>query len=300
MKDYIVLTTGGNKQTAKDFAKFWNCQLGKVSVKKFADGEELVKTLVNVEDKDVIIIDSIAKKVNDKAMEILMLLDSVNRCNPRSVTLIVPYLGYSRQDRVNSEFEPISSRVLAKVLETGKYNYLMTLDLHNPAIDSFFTRGIRNIATTELFATYYTSYLKENDIKTSDVVVVSPDHGSNYRADSLAFALRGAKRALCEKSRLEPDKISDIKINGDVKDKFCIILDDIISTGGTIIAVAKQLYKAGAKTVVVGATHGVFVSDAIKKIKAARVKDIVVTNSIEQKLEGVKTLDIVQLLINNI
>ena len=108
MKDYVVFSIGSNKQTAKDFAKFWNCQLGKVEVKKFADGEMLVKPLTNVEDKDVIVIESTAKKPNDHIMQILMLLDSIKRGNARSVLLIIPYLGYSRQERINYPNEPIS------------------------------------------------------------------------------------------------------------------------------------------------------------------------------------------------
>ena len=116
MKDYVVFSISSNKKIAKDFAKFWNCQLGKVEIKKFADGEVLVKSLTDVTDKDVIIIESTAKKPNDYLIQILQLLDSVNRNNAKSVTLIIPYLGYSRQERINYPNEPISCEVAAKVL----------------------------------------------------------------------------------------------------------------------------------------------------------------------------------------
>ena len=300
MKDYIVFTVGSNKQTAKDFARFWNCQLGKVSVKKFADGEELVKIQTSVVDKDVIVIESTAKKPNDRIMEILMLLDSINRDHPRSVTLIIPYLGYSRQERVNYEFEPVSCEVMAKAIETAHYDKLMSLDLHHPIIESFFTRGIENLQSTEVFANYYLSYMRENGLTGKDIVVVSPDHGSNYRADSLVFALRGARKVICEKKRPEPDRVEHLFINGDVKDKVCIIIDDIISTGNTIASATKLLYKGGAKTVLVGATHGVFSAGSVENMLKAGVEDIAVTNSIEQKVEGVKVLDIFQLLISNL
>ena len=300
MKDYIVFTINSNKQTAKDFAKFWNCQLGKTVIKKFADGETLVKVSTDVKDKDVIVIESIAKKPNDKIIEILMLLDSINRCSPRSVTLIIPYLGYSRQERVNEEFEPISSQIVAKALETGSYNKLIVLDLHHPDVCKFFTRGIKNVQTTKIFYNYFNNYLKEHNYNTSNLVVVSPDHGANSRSDSLIFHFRGAKKVTCEKIRSEPDHIKTVKLNGDVKDKVCIVIDDIISTGNTIVNVVKLLKKGGAKAILVGATHGLFSADSVANIKKAGADKIVVTNSIEQKLDGIDVIDIVQLLIENV
>ena len=142
--------------------------------------------------------------------------------------------------------------------------------------------------------------MRENGLTGKDIVVVSPDHGSNYRADSLVFALRGARKVICEKKRPEPDRVEHLVINGDVKDKVCIIIDDIISTGNTIASATKLLYKAGAKIVLVGATHGVFSAGSVENMLKAGVEDIAVTNSIEQKVEGVKVLDIFQLLISNL
>ena len=301
MKDYVVFSISSNKQLAKDFAKFWNCPLGKVMVKKFADGETLVKPLTDVTGKDVIIIESTNKKPGERILEILMLLDALSRTEARSILLFIPYLAYSRQERVSEDNEPISCQVLAKVLETGKYDKLMTFDLHHPVIESFFSRGIKSLATTDLFTNYYRNYLSEHKYSGSDVVVVSPDHGSNFRVDSLMFSLPGAKKAILEKVRPEPDKAEHLEMTTNVKGKVCIILDDIISTGNTIVSAAKLLYKAGAKVVLVGATHGVFAGDAIANIKKAGVKDIVTTNTIEQgKIEGVNVLDILPLIIENI
>ena len=300
MKDYVVFTIGGNKQTAKDFAKFWNCQLGKIIITKFADGEEMVKVITNVKDKDVIIIESLNKKPNDRLMKILQLLDCISRSNPRSVTLVVPYLAYSRQERINAINEPLSCEIAAKVLETGKYDKLMTFDLHNKIIESYFSRGIKNISTGEMFANYYMNYFSSKGYQYRDAAIISPDKGSNYRADELLFRFRGSKKIVCEKKRIEKDKVEKITVDGDVEGKICIIIDDIISTGRTIAETAKALYKAKAKEVVVAATHGVFSGDAIGIMKKARVKDIVVTNTIEQKVEGVNVLDIFQLIIQNI
>ena len=301
MKDYVVFSINSNKKLAKDFAKFWNCPLGKVEVKKFADGEVLVRTLTDVKDKDVIIFESTAKKPNDYLFEILMLLDSINRNNAKSVTLIIPYLGYSRQERVNNPNEPISCEIMAKVLETGKYSRLLTFDLHHPVIESFFSRGIKNVPTTELFANYYFGYLKDNGINLKDVVIVSPDHGSNTRTDNLMFRMRSVKKVILEKVRPSTDQVEHLELTGDVKDKTCIILDDIISTGNTIVSAANLLKKNGAKKVLVGATHGVFAKGAVESIKAAGVDDIVITNSIEQEVpDTVKVLDILQLILENI
>ena len=300
MKDYIVFTIGSNKQTAKDFAKFWNCPLGKVSIKKFADGETLAKIQTSVKGKDVILIESMVKKPNERLMEILQILDSIHRDEPRSVTLLIPYLAYSRQERVNSQYEPISCEVMAKAIETGYYDTLMVLDLHHRNIEKYFTRGLKNIPTTNLFINYYSNYFRENGISEKDVVIVSPDHGSNYRADSMVFAFRGARKVVCEKTRPEVDKVEHLRLDGDVKDKICIIIDDIISTGNTIASSTKLLYQNGAKEVLVGATHGVLSDNALEIIRKAGVKDIVVTNSIEQKLEDVHVLDIFQLLIQNL
>lgn len=301
MKDYIVFTIGSNKKAAKDFAKFWNCPIGKVGIKKFTDGEVLVKTLTNTMNKDVIIIESTAKKPNDHAFEILMLIDSVKRAGAKTVTLIIPYLGYSRQERVNYPNEPISSKIYADVLELAKYDTIMTFDLHHPVIESFFTRGIKNIPTSSLFASYYSSYLKEKEIPISDVVVISPDHGANNRAEMLRYALKGSKTVILDKVRPLTEQVEHLELSDDVKDKTCIIIDDIISTGNTIVSASKLLYKKGAKRVLVGATHAVFAKDAVENMKKARVKDIVVTNTIEQELPpGVKCLDILSLIMQYI
>ena len=301
MKDYLVFSINSNKKLAKDFAKFWNCQLGKIEVKKFADGEVLVKPLTDVKDKDVIIIESTAKKPNDCLFEILLLLDSIHRNNAKSVTLIIPYLGYSRQERVNYPNEPISCEVMAKLLETGHYDRLLTFDMHHHVIESFFSRGIKNVPTADIFANYYLGYLREHGIPLSEVLIVSPDHGANSRTDMLMFTMRGVKKAILEKVRPEADQVEHLELNGDVKGKTCIIYDDIISTGNTIVSATKLLKKNGAAHVLVGASHGVFAKGAVENIKKAGVDDLAITNTIEQEVpEGVKLLDVLQLIIENI
>ena len=297
MKDYVVFSVGSNKQLAKDFAKFWNCQLGKLSVKRFSDGEVSIRPITDVKDKDVIIIESTAKKPHDHIFDILLLLDSLNGSQVRSIVLVIPYLAYARKQRASDPDEPIGYHVMAKVFETGQYDKIMTFDLHHPEIETSFSRGIKNISTTEVFANYYNNYLKDNGYKGKDIIIVAPNRSSNFRADSLMFRIGGARKASVEKEK----GTRDIKINGDVQGKVCIIADDIISTGNTIASTTKALLKAGAKEVLVGATHGAFVGDAINLIKESGVKDIAITNTIEQgKIEGVTVLDILPLIIENI
>ena len=190
---------------------------------------------------------------------------------------------------------------MAKVLETGQYDELYTIDLHNDSIKSFFSRGINNLTTTELFTTYYKDYLKKNEIKGSEVMIVAPDHGSSKRADMLVFGIRGAKKVILNKLRPKADEVEHLSLDVDVKDKVCIILDDIISTGKTIVSAAKLLKKAGAKRILVAATHGVFAKTSLEDIFKAGVKDIVITNTIEQELpKKVHVLDILQLIMKEL
>ncbi len=298
MNDYIVFSIGSNKQLAKDFAKFWNCQLGKLSIKRYSDGEVSIRPITDVKDKDVIIIESTAKKPHDHLFEIMLALDSFNGAQVRSILLIIPYLAYARKVRASDPNEPIGYQVMTKILETGNYKKLMTFDLHHPAIEKSFTKEIKNVSTTDIFSNYYKKYLKDHKIKGSEVAIISPNLSSNFRADSMRFSINGSKKVSLERIKGDTDTI---QIHGDVKDKVCIIIDDIISTGNTVALSAKALYKAGAKAVLVGATHGAFAGDAIKIIKQAGVKDIAITNTIEQgAIEGVTILDILPLIIENI
>lgn len=295
MKDYVVFSIGSNKQLAKDFAKFWNCQLGKLSVKRYPDGEVSIRPITDVKDKDIIIIESTAKKPHDRFFEILLFMNALNGSQARSILLIIPYLAYARKVRASDPDEPIGYQVMAKVLETGNYEQLMTFDLHHREIENSFTKEIKNISTSDIFTNYYRNYLRDNGYKGSDAAIIAPNRSSNFRADSLLFGLNGSKKVSIEKSE------GKMQIVGDVKDKICIIIDDMISTGNTVASSTKLLLKAGAKEVLVGATHGAFVGDAIENIKKAGVKDIAITNTIEQgKIEGVTILDILPLIIENI
>ena len=177
----IIFSITGNKKLAKEVANSLNCEFGRIYKKTFADGEIMVKSGSDVKDKDVIIIQSTSKNVNEELFSLLLLLDSIKRAGAKSIKLFMPYFAYSRQERVSWTNEPVSCEVVARIVETANYDDLTCFDLHHPLIESFFTHKVTNKPTTKLFADYYKTYLKEHNIAKKDVVVVSPDHGSNIR-----------------------------------------------------------------------------------------------------------------------
>ena len=298
MGNNIIFSLQSNQQVAERVAKKFGAELGVVSIDTFADGEVLVKTLSDVKGKDAVIIESTAKNAHEILFELLLLVDSVKRSGANSVKLYIPYFGYSRQERVSWFNEPVSCEVVARILDTAKVDEILTFDLHHHDIESFFKTPFRSLNTTKLFADYYLNYFKKHNIKAEDVVVVSPDHGSNTRADLLVAALPGTKKTILNKYRPKPNLAEHLEVNVDeVKDKVCIIIDDIIDTGGTIISAVDLLVRSGAASVLVGASHGVFSPNSINKLRESPIDDIVVTNTIEKRLPSeIHVVDISSLI----
>lgn len=294
----IVFTLGSNKHTAKEVARFFG-ELGEVSIQHFADGEVLVKTLTDVKDRNVIIIESTAKKAPQRLFELLLLIDSIKRSGGKYVELYIPYFGYSRQERVSWINEPVSCEVVAKILDTANVDKILTFDLHHPDIKRFFKTPIESCPTSSLFAVYYEEYINENNIDPKEIVIVSPDHGSNERSTTLANYIPGSKLVILTKKRPQPNLAEHLEVNVDeVKDKTCIIVDDIIDTGGTIISATKLLKKSGAKRVLVAASHPVFSKDSVTKLLDSDIDDLVVANTIEKKLPPeIKVVDISSIII---
>lgn len=280
----VVFSLSQNLTTASSLASALDGELGKVFFDSFADGEILVKSLTDIKDKEVIVVESTAKGAQEKIFELLLLLDSIKRAGAKKIKLFIPYFGYSRQERVSWINEPVSCEVVAKIIETAQYDELYTLDLHHPIIESFFKKGIKSLSSAGVFAKYYMDYFKEHSIEKKDVVIVAPDHGSNQRVTDVAKELK-CEKIILDKVRKSPNVSEHLQIvNGDVKDKTCILVDDMIDTGGTIVSAAKLLYSKGAKSVMVCATHGVFSKGCFYNLRKANIMDIVITNSIEQLL----------------
>lgn len=296
MEDKILFSLTANKKTAGSLSEILNIPLGKTKVEHFADGEVICKTLTPVKDKHVFIIQSTSKPAVTRLFELLLLVDSIKRAGAKKITLVMPYFGYSRQD-ISWNNEPVSCEVVAKIINVSGVDELITFDLHTPSVHSFFKIPIQDIATTRLFAKYYKNLFEEKNIKMSDLVIVSPDHGSNERAHLLCDALNASKSIILEKRRPRPNVSETMFVTGDVKNKVCVIVDDIIDTGGTIVNASKILLDKGAKEIYVAASHAVFSKDAINKIRAMKVKDIVVTDSIEKKhSQDIKVLPIAELI----
>ena len=297
MSNLVIFSLLSNRKLAKRIAKKYGAELGEISIDHFKDGEVLVKTLTNCKDKDVIIFESTAIKAHERLFELLLLVDSIKRTGSKSIKLYIPYFGYSRQERVSWINEPISCEVVAKILDTAEVDEILTFDLHHPDIEKFFKTKFTSLPTTSLFAKYYKDYLKKERIDIKDVVVVSPDHGANTRADALVKELPGTRKVILNKIRTAPNYAEHLAFEDDVKDKICIILDDIIDTGGTIISASNLLLEHGAKGVLVGASHAVLSNKSIDKLLESHIKDLVFTNTIEKRLQkNITVLDISKII----
>ena len=296
MKNYIVFSFSQNKKLAAKLASGLGCELGEISATTFADGEVLVKAISDVKDKDAIVIESTFNRVHERLFEFMLLLDSIHRSGARSIKLFIPYYGYSRQERVSYFNEPVSAEVISKIIETAHYDDIYAFDLHHTDVSKFFSKPLINLPTSDLFVEYYGNIIKDTNIDKKDVVVISPDHGANQRADNVAAGL-GVDKIILDKVRPEPNKAEHLALRGDVKGKTCIIIDDIVDTGGTIASAARLLYSHGATAVYLGASHAVFSGHCYTKLKEANIKDIVVTDSIEKKLpRAVKVLSLDKLI----
>ena len=297
MSNFVIFSLHSNLKVARRLAKRYDAELGEISFDHFKDGEILVKTLTSCKDKDVIIIESTAIKAHERLFELLLLVDSIKRTGSKSIKLIIPYFGYSRQERVSWINEPISCEVVARILDTAKVDEILTFDLHHPDIEKFFKTKFTSIPTTSLFAKYYKDYLKKEKIDIKDVLVVSPDHGANTRADALVKELSGTRKVILSKFRTAPNYAEHMESKDDVSNKVCIIIDDIIDTGGTIISASNLLLEHGARSVLVGASHAVLSNKSIDKLLDSKIKDLVFTNTIEKKLpKRISVLDISKII----
>jgi ribose-phosphate pyrophosphokinase len=286
----IQLVPGNsNRPLADAISTVMKRPLTKSTVKRFADMEIFVELHDNVRGEDVYILQSTSFPCNDNIMELLILVDALKRSSARRITAVMPYFGYARQDRRSGPRTPISARLVANMLEGAGVDRVITLDLHAGQIQGFF-----NIPTDNLFA----APVMVRDIKEryelSNLVVVSPDVGGVVRARSLAKRIN-TPIAICDKRRERAGESEVMNVIGDVRGKRCILIDDIVDSGGTLVNAAEALLADGASEVMAYITHGVLSGGAISKITNSTLKTLVITDSI-QPTEAVKAAKNIRVL----
>ncbi len=277
MKKPIVFALNSSKELAEQICEILGVELGKCEVKHFADGEILVELGESVRGKDVFFVQSTNKPVNDNLMELLIGIDACKRASAATINAIIPYYGYARQDRKAKPRQPISSKLVASLLECAGADRVVTMDLHATQIQGFFDIPADDISGLALIG---------EDFKTvepgNDVVVVSPDHGGTVRARRLAEQLN-APLAIIDKRRPKPNVAEAMNLIGDVNGKTAIIIDDMVDTAGTLTAGIKMLKDKGAKKVYAACSHAILSGPAVERLKNAGIEEFVCTNTIDQR-----------------
>ncbi|AWN33946.1 MULTISPECIES: ribose-phosphate diphosphokinase [Lactobacillus] len=279
-KDNMMLfALNSNVPLAEKIAERVGVPLSKSSVQRFSDGEIQINIDESVRGKDVYLIQSTSVPVNDNLMELLIMIDAVRRASAQTINIVIPYYGYARQDRKTRPREPITAKLIADMLQEAGATRVLSLDLHAPQIQGFFDIPVDNLMGAPLLADYF---LRNNLQK--DAVVVSPDHGGVTRARKLAEFLK-TPIAIVDKRRPRANVSEVMNIIGNVKGKRAIIIDDMIDTAGTITLAAQALIDAGATEVYASATHAVLSGPAIQRLNDSPIKNLVLTDSINQPVE---------------
>ncbi len=270
-----IVSANSNRPLANDIGKFLNTPLTQTVVRRFADMEVFVEIQENVRGEDVFVIQSTSFPANDHLMEMLICIDALKRASAKRITAVIPYFGYARQDRKPGPRTPISAKLVADIITKAGANRVLTMELHAGQIQGFFDIPVDNLISAPLFS---------NDIGRhvgfDDVVVVSPDVGGVVRARNIAERI-GSTLAIVDKRRERPGESEVMNIIGDVSGKRCILIDDIVDSGGTLCNAADALMERGAVDVRAYITHGVLSGEAVKRITQSSLKELVLTDTIE-------------------
>ena len=283
-----LLTGNSNKVLSKNIAKYLKTKLVNSSIRKFADGEIYIEINENIRGNSIFIIQSISSPANDNLMELLLCIDALKRSSAKNITAVIPYFGYARQDRKVIPRTSISAKLVSNLITKAGADRVVTVDLHAGQIQGFFDIPVDNLFSTPIFARH-----AKKRIKSKKVICVAPDVGGTERARALGKLLN-VGLAIVDKRRPKPGQSQVMNVIGDVRNQTCIIVDDIIDSGGTIVNAAKALKQRGAKEVYVYITHGVLSGDAVKKIKNSVIKNLVITDTIDnsQKTKNVKNIEV--------
>ena len=269
-----IISGNSNPILAKEISSELKENIIDVAVTRFSDQEVFVEINENVRGKNIFIIQSTSMPANDHLMELLITIDALKRASAQTVTAVIPYFGYARQDRKVGPRTPISAKLVADILTTAGIDRLLTLDLHAGQIQGFFDIPVDNLYAAPVI----TKDIKIN-YKNKDIVIISPDVGGVVRARGIAKRIDG-DLAIVDKRRDKANESEVMNIIGDINGRDCIIVDDIVDTAGTLCNAAEALIKAGAKSVSAYITHGVLSGPAVERIKKSKLDELVITDSI--------------------
>ncbi|MBL8291927.1 MAG: ribose-phosphate pyrophosphokinase [Bryobacterales bacterium] len=289
-----VFSGNSNPALASEICRHLGHKLGEASVRHFSDGEIYLQILENVRGMDVFAVQSTCTPVERNLLELLLMIDALKRSSAERITAVLPYYGYARQDRKDKPRVPISAKLVASLLETAGADRILALDLHAAQIQGFFDIPVDHLFATPVLIDHFRRKADDN------FIVVSPDAGGVERARAFAKRL-GSPLAIIDKRREEVNVAEVMNVIGDVRDKHCLIVDDLIDTAGTLVKGAEALLASGASAVSACATHAVLSGPAVQRIENSQIEEVVLTNSIPLSREAaqcsrIRTLSVASLL----
>ena len=271
-----LLAGNSNRRLAQAIARVLDAPLTQANIRRYPDNEVFVVIEENVRGEDVFVIQSTSFPANDNLMELLICIDALTRASARRVTAVMPYFGYARQDRKTGGRTPISAKLVATLITRAGADRVLTMDMHSGQIQGFFDIPTDNLLATPLMA----SDVRHHERNVGELMIVSPDVGGVSRARTLAERLE-ADLAIVDKRRAGPSVSQVMNIIGEVKDRRCVLFDDIVDSAGTLCNAAEALVEAGASSVSAYVTHGVLSGGAVERVTASALSELVITDSIE-------------------
>ena len=286
-----VLAGTSNSKLCKDIARHLKLKLVNSKIIRFADGEVYVEINENIRGNSIFVVQSTSNPANDNLMELLICIDALRRSSAKNITAVIPYFGYARQDRKVVPRTAISAKLVSNLITNAGANRILSVDLHAGQIQGFFDIPVDNLFATPIFARHI-----KNKSKLKNVICVAPDVGGVERTRALSRRINSSI-AIIDKRRPTPGKSEVMNLVGNVKNKNCIIVDDIIDSGGTIVNAARALKEKGAKDVFVYITHAVLSGQAINKIEVSQIKKLITTDTIDnsKKISKSKKIEIISI-----
>ena len=288
MDDLAMFSGSANKPLAGKMAEYLGISLGAVNIRRFPDGEILVKLDEDVRGRDVFIVQPTCAPTNESLMELLIFIDCARRASADRITAVVPYYGYARQDRKDEGRTPITAKLVANLITTAGTDRMLTVDLHAGQIQGFFDIPVDNLYAEPVHSRYFQQF------GWKDLVVVSPDPGNAKQARAYAHRL-GGDLAIVDKRRVSGEAVEHGYLIGDVKGKTVLMMDDMITTGGTVLGAAKLCREKGAKSICVGATHPVLVGNVVENLSDPAIDEVILTDTIpvpQDKLDAIGKISV--------